>query len=257
MNIFQDRSALAVLAFLAVATVGLTFAVARVPSAEADTRAGYSKKEIERIVHEYIVQNPEVLMEAMSALQAKEDKSKRDKQTAAVAANAAAIFGNAADYIAGDPKGDVTVVEFFDYRCGYCKKARPDVLKLLAADKRIRLIVKEFPILGQESEFASRAAIAAKKQGKYWEFHLALMEEPSIDEATVLDLARRNGLDVSRLKADMEKPDVTAVIDANHALAQKLGIDSTPTFIFGQQVVAGAIDFSRMQDMVAAERKAR
>jgi protein-disulfide isomerase len=142
-----------------------------------------------------------------------------------------------------------------DYRCGYCKKARPDVVKLIEADKNVRVVVKEFPILGADSELASRAAIASKRQGKYWEFHLAMMAEPSLDEATIFALAASKGLDVARLRKDMESKEITAQIDATHALAQKLGIDSTPTFIFGDEPVAGAVSLNRMKEMVAAERK--
>ena len=123
--------------------------------------AGLSKSQIEKIVHDYIVKNPEVLTEAMSAMQDRDDAARQGKQRAAVETNKDAVFKSATDHIGGNPDGDVTVVEFLDYRCGYCKKARPEVLKMIADDKKIRLIVKEFPILGPDSELASRAAIAS------------------------------------------------------------------------------------------------
>jgi protein-disulfide isomerase len=255
---FKDRAAMTVLTLLGVAALGGAALLLRSSPAEADWASnanGLGKKEVERIVREYILANPEVLVEAMSNLQAKEERTRAEKQRTSISKFEKELFQNANDFVAGNPKGNVTVVEFMDYRCGFCKRARPDVLKLLEADKNVRVVVKEFPILGPDSEMASRAALASKKQGKYWEFHLALMAEPSIDEATVFAVASATGLDVARLRKDMEGKDITAQIDANHALAQKLGIDSTPTFIFGDEPVAGAISLSRMQEMIAAARK--
>jgi protein-disulfide isomerase len=260
MAIFNDRAVITVLSLFAVAAIGGATLLLRSSPAEADWSAaganGLSKKEVERIVREYILANPEILVEAMNNLQAKEDGARQDKQRNAIAKNKTELFQNSADFVAGNPKGDVTVVEFMDYRCGYCKKARPEVVKLLESDKNLRVVVKEFPILGPDSETASRAAIASKKQGKYWEFHLALMAEPSLDEATVFEIAKSKGLDVTKLRADMTSKETTAIIDANHALAQKLGVDSTPTFIFGDEPIAGAISFERMKEMIASARKA-
>jgi protein-disulfide isomerase len=255
----SNRFAMPLLAVLGVAAIGGAALIWRSSPAEADWTAasasGLTKKEVEKIVRDYIVNNPEVLMEAMSNLQAREENAQRDKQRAAIAKFEKDIYESPADFVAGNPKGDVTVVEFLDYRCGYCKKARPEVVKLLEADKNVRVVIKEFPILGPDSDFASRAAIASKKQGKYWEFHLALMAEPSLDEATVLDIAKSKGIDVARLRSDMDGKEVAAVISANHALAQKLGVDSTPTFIFGKEPVAGAVSLNRMKEMIADARK--
>jgi protein-disulfide isomerase len=261
MGIFDNRMALGLLTLLGAGAIGAAVLVSRSSPAEADWAGsganGLSKKEVERIVHDYILANPEVLVEAMNNLQAKEDRARSDKQRTSISKFDKELFRNAADYVAGNPNGDVTVVEFLDYRCGYCKKARPEVVKLLQEDKNVRVVVKEFPILGPDSEMASRAAIASKRQGKYWDFHLALMAEPSLDEATIFELAKANGLDVARLRTDMTSKDVTAVIAANHDLAQKLGIDSTPTFIFGTEPIAGAVSMERMKDMIAAARKAK
>lgn len=259
MAILKDRAAMTVLTLLGVTALGGAALLLRSSPAEADWAAaganGLSKKEVERVVREYILANPEVLVEAMNNLQAKEEKQRQDKQRTSISKYEKELYQNASDFVAGNPKGDVTIVEFLDYRCGYCKKARPDVVKLIEADKNVRVVVKEFPILGADSELASRAAIASKRQGKYWEFHLAMMAEPSLDEATIFALATAKGLDVARLRKDMESKEITAQIDATHALAQKLGIDSTPTFIFGDEPVAGAVSLNRMKEMVAAERK--
>jgi protein-disulfide isomerase len=255
----SNRFTLPVLALAGVAAIGGAALFLRSSPAEADWAAsgasGMTKKEVEKIVRDYIVNNPEVLMEAMSNLQAREEGAQRDKQRAAIAKFGKDIYESPTDFVAGNPKGDVTIVEFMDYRCGFCKKARPEVVKLLETDKNVRVVVKEFPILGPDSQFASRAAIASKKQGKYWDFHLALMAEPSLDEATVLDIARSKGIDVARLKADMDSKEVEQVIAANHDLAQKLGIDSTPTFIFGKEPIAGAVGLDRMKEMIAQARR--
>jgi protein-disulfide isomerase len=246
----SSRFAMPLLAILGVAAIGGAALIWRSSPAEADWAAsaasGLTKKEVEKIVRDYIVNNPEVLMEAMSNLQAKEENAQREKLSSGVAKFSKDLF---------DPKGDVTIVEFFDYRCGYCKKARPEVLKLIESDKNVRVVVKEFPILGAPSEFASRAALASKKQGKYWDLHLALMAEPSIDEVTVMEIARSKGLDIAKLTADMNSKDVTEAIRANRDLAQKMGIDSTPTFIFGKQPIAGAVPLAQMKEMIAQARK--
>jgi protein-disulfide isomerase len=261
MALLKDRAALTVLTLLGVVAIGGAVLTLRSSPAEADwasgSASGLGKKDVERIVREYILANPEILVEAMNNLQAREENSRQEKQRASVKKYEKDIFQNAADHVEGNPKGDVTIVEFMDYRCGYCKKARPEVLKLLESDKNIRIVVKEFPILGPDSELASRAAIASKQQGKYWPFHVALMAEPSIDEATIFAIAAEKGLDVARLRKDMERKEVKAQIDANHALAQKLGVDSTPTFIFGTEPVAGALSYDRMKELVAAARKAK
>jgi protein-disulfide isomerase len=259
MSLFSDRPAIALLTLFAVAAVGGATLLLRSSPAEAEWTAsaanGLSKKDVERIVKEYILANPEVLVEAMNNMQAREEQAKADKLKTSISKYERDLFQNAADYVAGNPKGDVTIVEFFDYRCGYCKKARPEVLKLIETDKNIRVVVKEFPILGKDSELASRAALAAKKQGKYWDMHLAMMAEPSIDEATIFEIATGKGIDVAKLRQDMFAKDVTAVIDANHALAQNIGVDSTPTFIFGREPIAGALSYDKMKELIAAARK--
>lgn len=259
MAFFKDRAAMTVLSVLGVAAIGAATLVMRSSPAEADWSSaganGLSKKEVERVVREYILANPEILVEAMNNLQAKEDRVRQEKQKSSISKFEKELFQSAADYVAGNPQGDVTVVEFLDYRCGYCKKARPEVVKLLESDKKLRVVVKEFPILGPDSEIASRAAIASKRQGKYWEFHLAMMAEPSLDEATIFEIAKSKGLDIAKLRTDMASKEVSAIIADTHALAQKLGIDSTPTFIFGDEPIAGAISVERMKELIAAARK--
>ena len=157
--------------------------------------------------------------------------------------------------VSGNPQGDVTVVEFFDYRCGYCKRAFPSVMALLKADSQVRVVWKEFPILGPVSLFAARAAMAADKQGLYHEFHVAVMgAEEELTEDTVIALAAANGLDIDRLRADMEDPAIDAYLEETRQLAQALGITGTPAFVVGDTLIPGAVDPARLQASVADAR---
>jgi protein-disulfide isomerase len=198
------------------------------------------KREIEAIIKEYLLANPEVLVDAQNALEAKLDKVQSERMALAIKDNAAELYRPATSPIV-NAKGDVPVIEFFDYNCGYCKKAFPEIAQLIDSDKKIRLILKEFPILAKGSEEASRVALAAKMQGKYWEFHRAMLENPGqANEASALRVAERLGLDMARLKKDMLAPEVKKEIDATHMLASKMGIQGTPHFIVGDRIIAGA-----------------
>jgi protein-disulfide isomerase len=155
-------------------------------------------------------------------------------------ANADAIFRSPHDHVAGNPKGDVTLVEFFDYNCGWCKKGFPEVVDLIGQDKNLRVVLKEFPIFGGDSDYAAKAALAANKQGKYWELHTALFShEGKVTKEFVDEAARELGLDLAKLKADMESPEVAQVIADNQALAQSLAINGTPAFIIDTHVTPG------------------
>jgi protein-disulfide isomerase len=202
------------------------------------------KKEIEAIIKDYLVNNPEVLMEANTALESKMEKLQSERMAAAVKENSSELFRPAASPIVGNSKGDVTIIEFFDYNCGYCKKAFPDIAKLIDSDKQLKLILKEFPILAPGSEEASRVALAAKAQGKYWEFHRAMLANQGLaNEAAALRVAEKiPGIDMARLKRDMASPEVKQEIDSTHKLALKMGIQGTPHFIIGEHVIPGAPD---------------
>jgi protein-disulfide isomerase len=212
------------------------------PAAAPITRtfSDSQKREIEAIIKEYLLANPEVLVDAQNALEAKLDKVQSERMALAIKDNAAELYRPASSPIV-NAKGDVPVIEFFDYNCGYCRKAFPEIAQLIDSDKKIRLILKEFPILAKGSEEASRVALAARMQGKYWEFHRAMLENPGqANEASALRIAERLGLDMARLKKDMQAPEVKKEIDATHALANKMGIQGTPHFIVGDRIIAGA-----------------
>lgn len=214
------------------------------------------RRAIESVVREYLIKNPEVIVEAIQSLQAREREESDQQARQALAANRQKLFENPDSPFIGNPKGDVTVVEFFDYQCGYCKAVHNDVQRLVKDDGKLRFVFKEFPILGPASLTASKAALAARGQGKYLEMHDALMtHRGQLDDDTVYRLARAAGLDVDRLKKDMESPDVLKVIATNQALAEQLGIRGTPGFIFGDTIVPGAIKLDEMKKLVATMRK--
>lgn len=201
------------------------------------------KKQIHAIIKDYLISNPEVMMEIQSALEAKMEKLQAERMAVALKENAGEIFRAPTAPVAGNAKGDVTVVEFFDYNCGYCKKAFIDLQAAAEKDKNLKLVLKEFPILSKGSEEAARVALAAKMQGKYWEFHRAMLEAPGqANEAAALKVAERVGLNIAKLKTDMASAEVKKEIDRTRALAQKLGIQGTPHFLVGDKVIGGAPD---------------
>jgi protein-disulfide isomerase len=197
-------------------------------------------------------------MEAQNVLEAKMDKIQAERTVAAIKENAAEIFRPAGSPVAGNPKGDVTVIEFFDYNCGYCKKAFTDLAQLVDKDKKVKVILREFPILNKGSEETSRVALAAKMQGKYWEFHRAMLEsQGQASEASAVRVAEKVGLDIARLKKDMASPEVNKEITDTRNLAAKLGIQGTPHFLVGDRIIPGAPEnlYEQMSKLVMEVRK--
>jgi protein-disulfide isomerase len=199
------------------------------------------RKELETIIKDILINNPEIMLEVQNALESKMDKIQAERMAVAIKENATELYRPAGSPIVGNVKGDVPVIEFFDYNCGYCKKALSEVTQLMDKDKKVRIIMKEFPILSKGSEEASRVALAAKMQGKYWEFHRAMLEsQGQANEAASLRIAEKLGLDMARLKKDMASPEVKKEIDDTRQLATKMGIQGTPHFIVGDRIIAGA-----------------
>jgi protein-disulfide isomerase len=244
--------------FAAALATMLAFAALPAAAQDASPAPGMSldqKGQIEKIVHDYLIAHPEVIKEAIVALQAKEEAEKADTQSQAVIANKDAIFNDAATPVAGNPIGDVTLVEFFDYHCPYCKAVAEPMAQLLQEDKGVRLVLKEFPILGDDSKLAAKAALASAAQGKYWEFHQALLEHRgAFDTDTIKAIAGKVGLDTKKLLADMQDAKTQPLIDANRKLADSLDIGATPTFIIGNQVVEGAIPLDQIKALIKKAR---
>jgi protein-disulfide isomerase len=210
---------------------------------------------IEEIVRDYLLREPEVIYEALQELQRRQEDAAADRQRELLASRADELFADAADPRLGNSQGDVTLVEFFDYRCGYCRSMVDGIQELLERDGKLELVMKEYPILGPESTIAAKAALAAKRQGRYEAMHWALMQASELNEAAVLDLAERLGLDRNRLARDMGSAEIQAEIDGNLGLARELGIGGTPTFIIGEQIIPGAVPIDSLAGLIEAERR--
>ena len=217
------------------------------PSQAQDTTASVLTEEertaIRAEIRAYLLEEPEIMIEVMRELEARQQAAERRRAEQALSTLAPQIYDDGFSYVGGNPDGDVTLVEFLDYRCGFCKRAHAEVATLLEADPNIRLIVKEFPILGPDSEFASRAAFAAMSQqdgALYKAFSDALMEERQVDRNSVKRIAGEVGLDWAAIEAEMDSPEVSAKIEQNYQLA--LEINGTPAFIIGGEVIRGYVE---------------
>ncbi|MEH2611147.1 DsbA family protein [Bradyrhizobium sp. AZCC 1693] len=217
-----------------------------------------SQDKFDQRVHDYLMAHPEVIMESVNRLEARaREKAETDIQKV-LQARADEVFRDPDSPASGNLNGDVTLVEFFDYNCPYCRQVAPVVAKAQQADSQLRVVYKEFPILGPNSTVAAKAALAAHKQGKYVEFHRALYQlRGAVDESKVMEVAAAIGLDVERLKADMQDSKIQASIQKNLALAQALRINGTPGFVIGDQIFRGATDLNTLQTWVRTAREHR
>jgi len=214
--------------------------------------AELTKADVEKIVQDYIMKNPQVILTSVDEYQ---KKSVQTRQGEALQQNSGAIFNDASSPVAGNPKGDVTVVKFSDYNCGYCKRAFEAVNSLLTKDKNVRFVFKDFPILGPSSKAAADWALAAQRQGKYFEFYKAMMlnKKPITDEL-LEKVAKDTGLDVTRAKKDAASKEVADQLDKNLALASSLGLSGTPVFIVGDTIIPGAVPVEELETLVSAAR---
>lgn len=234
-------------------------------AASAQTNGQFSTeqtKQIQQIVHDYLVQNPQVLVEASQALQQQQMQTLEKTATAAIAKNAKDIFDNPASPVVGNANGDVTLVEFMDYQCAHCKEMEPVVQALLASDKNLRVVFKELPIFGNNSEFAAKAALAAQKQGKFAEFHIALLKDTNpLTKEEVLKIAKSVGLNTDQLVKDAASTEYDQQIKDNYKLAKALGLMGTPALIVaprtGEQPVfiPGATNKETLEKAIAQVRK--
>ncbi len=213
------------------------------------------RQSIEQIVKDYLLQHPEVMVDVGKELERRQTAMQADEHKRFIGEKRATIFASSSDFVLGNPKADVTVVEFFDYNCAWCKKAVDELTKLTKAEPNIRVVFKEFPIFGEASTLAAKAAMASIKQGKYWDFHQALMKEKQVTKESLFKVAEKVGLDVTRLKADMNDPSYEAAIKSTTELAQGLGIEGTPGFIVDAKVNVGYVPADGLQQMIAEIRK--
>ena len=215
-----------------------------------------SEARIKELVLEAIRENPQIVLEAVEILRLQDAEAQAQAQVNILTDQRDLIENDPNAPVLGNPDGDVTVVEFFDYNCPYCRRAMPVVQELLELDPNIRLVYREWPILGEGSVFAARAALASRNQGKYEEFHWAMMGmNGRAEEASVLRIAREIGLDIDQLKADMDAPEVDEHIQTTMRLTQALGFSGTPSFVIGENLVPGLVGVGELLDLVEETRE--
>lgn len=258
LNIRNRRAGVIALALTALALASSTF-FPRVAAADPTISSNampQDRASLDQAIHDYLMNHPEVVLDALKAGQQQADAKAAEQSRRTIISKRQELLDDPDDLVQGNPKGDVTVVEFFDYRCPYCKEVEPSLDALLKEDGKLRIVYKEFPILGEASVYATHVALAAKKQGKYAEFHRAMMAtKGTISDDTVLSVAASIGLDMTKLKADMTAASTDKLIDKNLALADALAIQGTPAIIVGDTMIPGATDIDSLRKDIAAQRK--
>jgi protein-disulfide isomerase len=229
------------------------------PAASAQSFSDGQRGEIETIVRNYLVAHPEVLEEAMAELNKRQAAAEAAKHEASVAQNSETIFNSPRGVVLGNKDGDVTFVEFFDYNCGYCKRAMADMLDLMKSDPKLKVVLKEFPVLSQGSVEAAQVAVAVRMQDpggkKYLDFHQKLLGgRGPADKARAIAAAKEAGLDVGRIEKDLASPEIRATIEENFKLAEAMGMNGTPSYVIGNQVVIGAVGLESLKEKIGAAR---
>lgn len=231
----------------------LATAVALPLAAWAD---GLDEDRIKELVLETIRENPGIVMEAVAILEQRQADAAEVARADVLSNQRALLEQDTNAPVLGNPDGDVTVVEFFDYNCPYCRRAMDEVQGLMDADANVRLVYREWPILGEGSVFAAKAALAARKQGKYEEFHWAMMSmNGRAEEASVLRVAAEVGLDIDQLRLDMEAAEIDEHLTTSMSLAQSLGFNGTPSFVIGDELVPGFVEQPQLEEIVDSTRK--
>lgn len=237
------------------AAVCLAFAV----PAQAQTFNDAQRGEIERIIKDYLMQHPEILQDVMAELEKKQQFADAEKGKLAVKENKELLLSSPRQVTLGNQQGDVTLVEFFDYNCGYCKRALSDLMGLMKADPKLRVVLKEFPVLGPGSVEAAQVAAAVRMQDrggkKYLDFHQKLLSgRGQVDRARALAVAKEVGMDMARLEKDMASEEVRAQIQESMQLADKLGLNGTPSYVVGPNVVIGAVGYDALKEKIESAR---
>ncbi|MDE2378584.1 DsbA family protein [Bradyrhizobium sp.] len=227
--------------------------------ASADSFSDSQRTEIEAIVRNYLVTHPEVLEEAMTELSKRQAAAETEKHEASIAKNADAIFSSPRQVTLGNKDGDVTFVEFFDYNCGYCKRAMADMIELMKTDPKLKVVLKEFPVLSQGSVEAAQVAVAVRMQDptgkKYLDFHQKLLGgRGQADKAHALAAAKEAGLDTARIEKDLANPEVRATIEENFKLAEAMGMNGTPSYVIGKQIIVGAVGLEALKEKIGIAR---
>jgi protein-disulfide isomerase len=227
--------------------------------ASAQSFTDSQRGDIETIVKNYLVSHPEVLEEAMAELNKRQAAAETEKHEASISANAETIFNSPRGVVLGNKDGDVSFVEFFDYNCGYCKRAMADMLELMKTDSKLKVILKEFPVLSEGSVEAAKVAVAVHMQDpggkKYLDFHQKLLGgRGPADKARAMAAAKDAGLDTARIEKDLASPEVKATIEENFKLAEAMGMNGTPSYVIGNHVVVGAVGLDGLKEKIALAR---
>jgi len=228
-------------------------------AASAQSFSDGQRGDIEVIVRNYLLAHPEVLEEAMAELSKRQAAAEAEKHEAGVATNAEKIFNSPRGVVLGNKDGDVTFVEFFDYNCGYCKRAMADMLDLMKTDPKLKVVLKEFPVLSQGSVEAAQVAVAVRMQDpggkKYLDFHQKLLGgRGPADKLRAIAAAKEAGLDIGRIEKDLASPEVKATIEENFKLAEAMGMNGTPSYVIGKQVVIGAVGLDGLREKIGLAR---
>jgi protein-disulfide isomerase len=230
--------------------------IANAPAPTESMSGGTGNAALGKSIRAYLIANPEVLVDAMAELERRQDSQRDTAAQKAIQQNQAELLHDPETPSVGNPDGDVTIVEFSDYQCPYCKRAYTAVKSVVASDSKIKLIYKDLPILGEASKVAAVAALASIKQGKHDAFHDALMTNTAkLDDDLIFKIAGSVGIDVERLKKDMDDPKIKDTIERNVALAEELGVRGTPAFVIGKQFVPGAVDAKALKQLISDARK--
>src|SRR6201996_4230855 len=244
------------LRFLAPALLALGVCAAPL-AASAQSFTDTQRSDIETIVKNYLIAHPEVLEEAMNELSKRQAAAETEKHQATIAKNADTIFNSPRGVMLGNKNGDVTFVEFFDYNCGYCKRAMADMLDLMKSDPKLKVVLKEFPVLSEGSVDAAKVAVAARMQdpSKYLDFHTKLLGgRGPADKARALAAAKDAGYDTARLEKDLNSPEVKSTIEENFKLAEDMGLNGTPSYVIGKQIVVGAVGLDGLKEKIGIAR---
>jgi protein-disulfide isomerase len=235
-----------------LAIIGMFLSGCSITGKETKSIAVPSQEPTDAAIERYIRSHPEVIVQSLQAMEAKREAEQKERQKAALATKQNELLHDPASPVSGNPKGEITLVEFYDYRCGYCKKAAQVVTELQKVDSRVRVVYKDFPILGEPSVLAAKAALASQAQGKHQAFHEALLaSQGDMTKEKILKIAVGVGLNAKRLEADMTNPKWQAVIEKNRSLARELGLSGTPGFIVGNELVAGWLDLKGLKELIA------
>ena len=245
---------------LVAAACSAFLAIAIPQISQADELTAGQKSEVERILRDYLIAHPEVIQDAMAELDKRQSAADAEKHKETIKKNAQTIFSSPRQVVLGNPDGNVTFVEFFDYNCGYCKRAMDDMLTLLKDDPKLKIVLKEFPVLGPGSVEAAQVAVAVRMQDKtgkkYLEFHQKLLTgRGQVDKAKAIAAAKEVGLDVARIEKDIKSDEVSKTLEESMKLAEALGLNGTPSYVIGNDVVIGAVGLATLSQKIQAARQ--